>query len=48
MVHKINWHTIGLICVKYIFVASYLVNALILVFVLLYALKLHLLKFMRI
>ena len=48
MVHKISWHTTGVICVKYIFIASYLVNALILVLVLLYALKVHLLKFMGI
>ena len=42
MVHKISWYTTGLICVKC------MVNALILVLVLLNALKLHLLKFMRI
>jgi len=48
MVHKISWHTTGLICLKYIFIASNLANSLILVLVLLYVLKLHLLKFMRI
>jgi len=42
MVHKISWHNTGLICVKYIFIASYLVNALILMLVLLYSsIKIH-------